>query len=87
MLGDVYRIPHASLRALDRYEECDPLDPTRADRGLFRRDRVVVRMSDGRRLTAWAYFYNGRIREGRRLQPSTPADGRRLARARRFVVD
>jgi len=54
--GEVYRVfgPPSVFARLDQYEGFDPASP---DTSEFRRDRVVVTMSDGRTLTAWAYLY------------------------------
>jgi gamma-glutamylcyclotransferase (GGCT)/AIG2-like uncharacterized protein YtfP len=54
--GEVYRLTAAgALAALDRYEGCDSLEPTR---GLYRRVAAEVTLDDGRRVVAWVYLYN-----------------------------
>ncbi|HVB40996.1 MAG TPA: gamma-glutamylcyclotransferase family protein [Terriglobales bacterium] len=53
--GRLYRLPGKSkplLDRLDRYEEAGP------GKSLFNRKIGSVRLSDGRRLQAWVYFYN-----------------------------
>jgi gamma-glutamylcyclotransferase (GGCT)/AIG2-like uncharacterized protein YtfP len=45
----------ATLEALDRYEEFDPLDPGNS---LFVRTKTKVRLTDGRNLQGWIYVYN-----------------------------
>jgi gamma-glutamylcyclotransferase (GGCT)/AIG2-like uncharacterized protein YtfP len=85
--GEVFRISRVtSWRALDRYEETDPFNPFDPNRGLFRRERAIVRMSDGRRLTAWTYFYNGPTTEAQRLRPASARHARRIAGHRKSVV-
>ena len=50
--GDLLRITDAArLPALDAYEECDGPEP------LFRRERMVARLSDGTTVEAWGYRY------------------------------
>lgn len=80
VVGEVYLLdsPEAVLRALDEYEGCGPEDPPPTE---YRRQRVTVRMEDGRRLQAWAYIYN-RPTDGLRpipsgdfLSPQGPAGG------------
>lgn len=50
--GELLRIVDAArLQALDDYEECGGPEP------LFRRERMVARLSDGTTVDAWGYRY------------------------------
>lgn len=55
--GQVYRLlkPNLTLVRLDVYEGCGGVA------GEYRRKRVRVRLDSGRKLTAWAYFFNGAV--------------------------
>ena len=55
--GEVYRLrqPALVLPQLDRYEQCRPDLPERAE---YIRERQAVRLRNGKRLTAWVYLYN-----------------------------
>lgn len=63
VLGELYRLPQRDtyplLRALDRYEGCDPAHP---ESGLYQRKYIAVRLSDAQTVVAWSYFYNGDTR-------------------------
>jgi gamma-glutamylcyclotransferase (GGCT)/AIG2-like uncharacterized protein YtfP len=51
--GELLRIrDDERLAAIDAYEECGGPD------ALFRREAVQATCADGRRASAWAYFYN-----------------------------
>ena len=55
--GEVYRLRQAALvlPRLDRYEQCRPGLPERAE---YVREQQAVRLSSGKWLTAWVYLYN-----------------------------
>jgi gamma-glutamylcyclotransferase (GGCT)/AIG2-like uncharacterized protein YtfP len=56
--GDVFELPveaHASLHALDQYEEFDVNNP---EQSLFLRKKVSAKLFDGRELNCWMYVYN-----------------------------
>lgn len=54
--GEVYRLrqPRIAWPTIDRYEGCAMDSPQPHE---FERELTSVLMSDGRRLTAWVYFY------------------------------
>lgn len=54
----------ATLRILDRYEQYDPRHPTRS---VFVRARTPVTLHDGRKITAWIYWYNRPVMGKRRM--------------------
>lgn len=55
--GEVYRLLSSRLVAtLDREEGYRPDAPSAS---LYVRRRAAVRMTDGREVTAWTYWYNG----------------------------
>jgi gamma-glutamylcyclotransferase (GGCT)/AIG2-like uncharacterized protein YtfP len=62
--GELYHLPSPSkqLSILDGIEEFDPKHPRTS---LFRRRLVSVRLENGRRTKAWAYFLNHRPRHAR----------------------
>ena len=70
MYGRVFRLPDGNieaadlLRQVDRYEGVDPADPAA---GLYRRLKVSIHLRSGRRLTCWAYAYNGPVEPHRRV--------------------
>ena len=53
--GEVYRLrePQALLRRLDRYEGCDPNDPS----APYRRSLERVTLAGGDEIRAWVYLY------------------------------
>ena len=55
--GEVYRLPLNSqvLKKLDEYEEFNRKHPRQS---LFVREAIVVRTSDGKKLSCWAYRFN-----------------------------
>jgi gamma-glutamylcyclotransferase (GGCT)/AIG2-like uncharacterized protein YtfP len=55
--GEVYRLPdvETQLPKLDAYEECTPDFPSPHE---YRRCRLPITLSDGRKLNAWVYLYN-----------------------------
>ncbi|HKT25566.1 MAG TPA: gamma-glutamylcyclotransferase family protein [Terriglobales bacterium] len=55
--GEVYRLPLNSdvLKKLDEYEEFKPRSPRQS---LFVREAIVVRTSDGKKLSCWTYRFN-----------------------------
>ena len=55
--GELVELPSDEdvLKALDRYEEIDPLHPAN---GLFWRQQTTVRLADGSEKEAWIYTYN-----------------------------
>jgi pyruvate carboxylase len=64
--GEVYRLtsPSTQLSILDEVEEFDPKRPRAS---LFRRRLVEVHLQNGKKETAWAYFYNRDTRKARLL--------------------
>jgi gamma-glutamylcyclotransferase (GGCT)/AIG2-like uncharacterized protein YtfP len=54
--GEVFRLDDApsAWPILDEYEGCGPADPLPHE---FERKIVQIKMDDGGRLNAWAYFY------------------------------
>lgn len=62
--GELYHLPSPSkqLSILDGIEEFDPKHPRTS---LFRRRLVGVRLPNGRKTKAWAYFLNRRPRHAR----------------------
>lgn len=57
--GEVWRLHNTSaLQALDEYEGCAPYAPPPVE---YVRLREPVRLTDGRRLTAWVYYYTGPV--------------------------
>lgn len=55
--GEVYRLPmdpHV-VKKLDEYEEFNRRSPRQS---LFVREAVVVRTTDGKKLSCWAYRFN-----------------------------
>jgi len=64
--GELYELSDLGrqLKALDAYEEFDPIHP---DKSLFVRQRVDVRLENGESLKAWTYFL-----------PQEPAKARRI---------
>ncbi len=64
--GEVYRMrqPAAVLAALDEIEGYRPDDP---DHSLYVRDETAVTLDDGRRATAWVYFYNAPLGQAPRI--------------------
>ena len=56
--GDLYSLdnPGKVLSILDEYEGIDPKDP---EGGEFIRKKAPVRLSSGRMLETWVYWYNG----------------------------
>ena len=65
--GEVYRMLDADavLPALDEIEGVRPGQP---DASLYRREETSVTFSDGRRATAWAYFYNAPLGRAQRIE-------------------
>jgi gamma-glutamylcyclotransferase (GGCT)/AIG2-like uncharacterized protein YtfP len=55
--GEVFELPGtpATLKALDDYEEFDPLN---LEQSLFVRKRVKATLRAGRRVDCWIYVYN-----------------------------
>jgi len=64
--GELYRLtsPSAQLSILDEVEEFDPKRPRAS---LFRRRLIEVRLENGQRQTAWAYFFNRSPQKGKLL--------------------
>ena len=64
IVGELYelRAPERAFQLLDQYEEYSPAE---ADNSLFIRKIAPVRLDDGRRETAWVYFYNRPLRRAR----------------------
>lgn len=54
--GEVYRLrqPRIAWPNIDQYEGCAANSPRPHE---FVRERYPVRLSDGRQITAWVYFY------------------------------
>ena len=67
VVGEIYRLlePEAVLAALDDYEEAGE---SYAEPREYRRDRVMVKLEDGKEMVAWCYLYN-RPTAGLRLIP------------------
>lgn len=65
--GEVWQFnsAHSLLRQLDDYEGCSPRFSRPCE---YRRVRKTVTLDDGRRVTAWVYFYNGRTNPFKRLK-------------------
>lgn len=55
--GELVELPRnqAVFDALDRYEEFDPLNPSKS---LFVRKKARVTLADGRKFESWIYVYN-----------------------------
>jgi pyruvate carboxylase len=55
--GEVYSLNQAEelLTALDAYEDFDPQSPGTS---LYRRDKAMTLLRDGKTVEAWVYFYN-----------------------------
>jgi gamma-glutamylcyclotransferase (GGCT)/AIG2-like uncharacterized protein YtfP len=55
--GEVYRLPMNPqvLKKLDEYEEFNRRSPRQS---LFLREAIVVRTTDGKKLSCWAYRFN-----------------------------
>jgi gamma-glutamylcyclotransferase (GGCT)/AIG2-like uncharacterized protein YtfP len=66
VLGEIYEISDVEtvLSALDDIEGFTPSDP---DRSLYLRRETTVTFSDGRKATAWAYFYNAPLGQAERI--------------------
>ena len=65
--GEVHRMLDADavLPTLDEIEGYRPDDP---DSSLYRREETIVVLDDGRRATAWAYFYNAPLGRAQRIE-------------------
>lgn len=65
--GEVHRMlnPEAVLKTLDEIEGVRPGQP---DASLYRREEAAVTLTDGRRVTAWAYFYNAPLGRAQRIE-------------------
>ncbi len=77
--GEVYELgePAKQLKTLDRVEEFNAAQP---ERSLFVRQKTTVRMTDGKRVRAWAYFLPKRPSRARVLVSGDFAESRRLHR-------
>jgi gamma-glutamylcyclotransferase (GGCT)/AIG2-like uncharacterized protein YtfP len=64
--GDLVRLlaPSRMLPALDRYELCDAASPRPH---LYRREQTLVRLTGGREVAAWTYFYQLPVSKARRI--------------------
>ncbi|HSL21913.1 MAG TPA: gamma-glutamylcyclotransferase family protein [Vicinamibacterales bacterium] len=64
--GEVYRMKDAdkALSGLDEIEGYRPDDP---DRSLYVREKVDVKLTDGRTEQAWVYFYNAPLGRAERI--------------------
>lgn len=61
VFGDVYRVPDDRILArLDRYEACCPIDPLPHE---YAREKVLIQLSRGQSLLAWAYWYTQPLRQ------------------------
>lgn len=67
--GEVLRLmyPKKVLRILDQYEGYDPEMPAKSE---YYRDQQLVRLSDGKEINAWVYWYNFPIEGKRRIRQS-----------------
>ena len=67
--GEVLRLryPKKVLRILDQYEGYDPEMPAKSE---YYRDQEPVRLSDGKEISAWVYWYNFPIEGKRRIRQS-----------------
>jgi gamma-glutamylcyclotransferase (GGCT)/AIG2-like uncharacterized protein YtfP len=65
--GEVHRMlnPEAVLTTLD---EIEGVRPGRPDASLYRREQTDVTLADGRRVAAWAYFYNAPLGRAQRIE-------------------
>ena len=65
--GEVHRMsePDAVLAALD---EIEGFRPEQLDASLYTRTETPVTLSDGRTVTAWAYFYNAPLGRAPRIE-------------------
>ncbi len=74
--GEVYELlrPELQIRELDAAEDCDPTDE---ENSLFVRQQTEVRMKDGTRMLAWAYFLPHKPTKGREIQSGDYAISRR----------
>lgn len=52
--GEVWEVQASIIPSLDRYEGTRPHVAPPAE---YRRDRALVRMDDGRLISAWVYYY------------------------------
>jgi gamma-glutamylcyclotransferase (GGCT)/AIG2-like uncharacterized protein YtfP len=79
--GEVYRLPLNSgvLKKLDEYEEFN----RRSRRlSLFLREAIVVRTSEGKKLSCWAYRFNSEKTKKKAVQRKQPVRAGRAASRR-----
>ena len=64
--GEVYEVDDepAVLGTLDEIEGYAPDDP---DHSLYVRGKAAVTLEDGRRIDAWAYFYNAPLGQAQKI--------------------
>jgi gamma-glutamylcyclotransferase (GGCT)/AIG2-like uncharacterized protein YtfP len=81
--GEVYRLPVNPdvLKKLDEYEEFNRRSPRQS---LFLREAVVVRTTEGKKLSCWAYRFNSDKQKKKAVDPKQPA-GRARTASRRAV--
>lgn len=63
--GEVWEVQASVIPALDRYEGTRPYVAPPAE---YRRDRALVRMDDGRLISAWVYYYQLSTGGARRIR-------------------
>jgi len=57
VVGEVYELP-ADPGILSRLDAYEGFDPRRPAQSLFKRQRRIVTLASGRRVSCWAYLYN-----------------------------
>jgi gamma-glutamylcyclotransferase (GGCT)/AIG2-like uncharacterized protein YtfP len=79
--GDVYEVPAGSdlLDTLDAYEEATSGQDRR---GEYHRRKLRVTLADGRKLMAWVYVYNRKVRAAQLLPFGDFTRARPVARRR-----